>query len=218
MNSLAIMQPYLFPYIGYFQLINAVDTFVFYDDVNYIKRGWINRNKLLINNEAKMFTIPVLKASQNKLINEIDIGVEEKWLTQFFITLEYNYKKAPHYDAIFELISYVFNQNCKTISELTILSVKTISNFLGLKTKFECSSIDYPSTKGMAKASRLIEICKKNNSSEYINPIGGKELYNKQEFIGQGINLSFIEGEIVSYSQFNNTFYWRVVNNRCVNV
>ena len=90
---IAIMQPYTFPYLGYFQLINAVDTFVFYDDVNFIKRGWINRNNILVNGQGSLFTIPLLKASQNKQINEVEVVFDEKWKNQFFKSIEYNYKK-----------------------------------------------------------------------------------------------------------------------------
>src|SRR5690606_3799363 len=99
--KIAIMQPYLFPYLGYFQLINAVETFVFYDDVNFIKRGWINRNQILVDNKAALFTVPLKKASQNKLINEIDMAIDEKWLSQFFKTIEQNYKNAPYFDDTF---------------------------------------------------------------------------------------------------------------------
>ena len=72
--TVAIMQPYLFPYIGYWQLIHAVDTFVIFDDVNYIKKGYINRNNILVNGQKQTFTLELMSASQNKLINDIDIG------------------------------------------------------------------------------------------------------------------------------------------------
>lgn len=204
--KIAIMQPYIFPYIGYFQLIQAVDKMVFYDDVNYIKRGWINRNRILVNNEANLFTIPVLQASQNKLINEIELGIDNKWLRQFFATLEYNYKKAPYYKPILALIKTIFNQPHKTISDLAIASIIHISNHLELSTVFELSSLNYPYTKGMDKADRLIEITKINNAQTYVNPSGGKELYQKEYFLERGVNLLFIENTIKPYPQFNTDF------------
>ena len=146
------MQPYIFPYIGYFQLINAVDKFVFYDDVNFIKRGWINRNKILVNKEEKLFTIPVLKASQNKLINEIEVEIDEKWLQKFNTTLEQCYKKAPFFESTYQLIQDVFSTKHETIAELAIDTIVKISNHLELTTVFEESSLSYSDTKGLEKA------------------------------------------------------------------
>ena len=200
------MQPYIFPYIGYFQLINEVDKFVFYDDVNYIKKGWINRNRILVNNEAKLFTAPVLKASQNRLINEIELGIEDKWFTQFYSTLEQNYKKAPNYESVLALIKTIFNQPHKTISDLATTSIIHISNHIGIATVFELSSLNYAKTKGMDKADRLIEITKINDAQNYINPSGGKELYQKEYFLERGVNLLFIENKIKPYPQFNTDF------------
>jgi hypothetical protein len=93
--KLAIMQPYIFPYIGYFQLIKAVDKFVIYDDVNFINRGWINRNRILVNGKDSLFTIPLKEASQNKLINDIDVNWDDAWKSKWLKTLEQSYKKAP---------------------------------------------------------------------------------------------------------------------------
>ncbi|MDR6194877.1 WbqC family protein [Siphonobacter sp. SORGH_AS_0500] len=99
--TLAIMQPYLFPYIGYFQLLNAVDKFVIYDDVAFINRGWINRNSILNNGKAQLFTVPLKEASQNKLIHEISIDTDQKWRDKLLKTIQQNYKKAPHFAAVF---------------------------------------------------------------------------------------------------------------------
>ena len=93
----AVMQPYLFPYIGYFQLINAVDTFVVYDDVNYIKKGWINRNSILVNEKPFLFTVDLKEVSQNKLINEITIDENSNWKKNILRTIELSYKKAPFF-------------------------------------------------------------------------------------------------------------------------
>ncbi len=204
--KIAIMQPYIFPYIGYFQLINATDIFVFYDDVNFIKRGWINRNRLLINGEAQLFTVPVSKASQNKLINEVEVSIEEKWLKKFLSTLQFNYKKAPHFEETSALIKKVLDTNHSTIADLAMDSVKKIANHLQLSTVFKKSSEQYSQSKGMDKADRLIEICKQNNASDYVNPSGGKELYDKLYFKEQDVNLYFIENKINPYPQFTTNF------------
>ena len=103
--TIAVMQPYIFPYLGYYQLVNAVDSFVFFDDVNFINKGWINRNRILVNNEDFRFTIPLIKASQNRLINEIEISDFRKWRTDFLRIIEGNYKKAPCFSFFYEWLS-----------------------------------------------------------------------------------------------------------------
>lgn len=202
--KIAIMQPYFMPYIGYFQLIHAVNVFVFYDDVHFNKRGWINRNKVLVNGKENLFTIALSKASQNKLINEIEVSNPSKSFDQLLKSLEYNYKRAPHFNDVYNLVSQIINKPYKTISDLAINSVKLISEYLELKTLFEISSKSYPKTKVLDKSSRLIAISKKKGCSDYINPSGGKELYNKQKFKMEGINLQFIENELRPYNQFDN--------------
>lgn len=204
--KIAIMQPYLFPYLGYFQLIQVVDTFVFYDDVNFINRGWINRNQILVDKNAVKFTVPLKKASQNKLINEIETAIDEKWLTQFYKTIEQNYKSAPYFDETFQIIENILEGGQTKIAKLAMESILQISRYLQLKTRFEISSIDYSNSIGLGKAERLISICKENGSCWYINPLGGKELYKKDNFKMEGITLSFIENELVPYNQFGNPF------------
>ena len=180
--KVAIMQPYIFPYLGYFQLIKAVDTFVFYDDVNFIKKGWVNRNKILVNGKEGFITVPLKKASQNKLIKDIDVLVDEVWLQQFFKTLEQNYKKAPYFESTYKFIKTVFDKPYKSISELAIHSVMEVSNYLELDTSFKVSSIAYPETKGQERAKRLQQITQLCRSNHYVNPQGGKMLYNKMDF------------------------------------
>ena len=101
------MQPYFFPYIGYFQLINAVDKFIIYDDVNYIKKGWINRNNILVNNSPNLIQVPLIAASQNRLIKDILVVDENNWKDKLLKTIYFNYKKAPFFDQIFSLLEEV---------------------------------------------------------------------------------------------------------------
>ena len=200
---IAIMQPYFFPYIGYFQLVNSVDKFVFYDDVNFIKNGWINRNRILINGDANYLTINLKSASPNKLINEIEIIDNRPKLAK---TIQMAYKKAPYFENAWPVIKNCLEFDAEKLSEIAIFSVKAVSEYLGLQTRFEISSVSYPETKGLAKAERLIQICKKNNVTEYINPIGGKELYKKDEFENHNIPLSFIKSKDIEYNQFIKNF------------
>jgi hypothetical protein len=203
---LAVMQPYVFPYIGYFQLIQAVDTFVFYDDVNYIKGGWINRNRILLNGKVHFLTIACSKASPNRLINEVEIDNSKLQLQKLSRTLELTYKKAPCFNQVFPLINNILQTPVNNIAVLAEQSVKRIAEYLNINIKFKTSSVDFAETKGLDKADRLIEICKKTNSNHYINPIGGTTLYNKAYFEKHDIQLNFINSMPIQYNQFNNEF------------
>lgn len=123
--KLAVMQPYIFPYIGYFQLVSVVDKFVFYDDVNFINRGWINRNRILINSSANYFTVSLNKASQNMLINEVQVLNGSLSLVK---TMEMAYKRAPYFNEIMPLIHQIFVTEYNLISDMAIDSVKLISS------------------------------------------------------------------------------------------
>ena len=204
--KVAIMQPYIFPYIGYFQLIQAVDKFIFYDDVNFIKKGWINRNQILINNQAHLITIPLNKASQNILIKDTLISYSENWVQKLLIKLDNNYRKAPYYNDVYPIIKKILEKKTETISDFAINSIIEVSNYLKINTNFELSSEKYMDSIDLKKTFRLIEICKKNNATDYINPIGGKEIYTKEDFKIKGLKLKFIEPQINEYKQFNSGF------------
>lgn len=202
--KVGIMQPYVFPYLGYFQLIDSVDKFIFFDDVNFIKKGFINRNFILSNNEKKLFTIKLSKASQNKLINQVELYDINNPLGDLIKILEHNYNKAPYFIETIELIDKLNKLKCKSISDLAIESLVAISNYLNQTVRFEISSVKHADSFGLIKSNRLIQICKKCNSKVYINSIGGSTLYNKEEFLLKGIDLYFIQGKLDSYKQFNN--------------
>jgi hypothetical protein len=204
--KVAIMQPYLFPYIGYFQLISAVDTFVFYDDVNFMNRGWINRNRILSNGKDLLFTVPLKEASQNKLINEIETDITEKWKSKFYKTMHFSYSKAPYFIDVMARIESVFISGNTNISELSERSVVEICNYIGIQKKFEKSSLKYGTTKGMEKADRLIEITKLSGHNQYINVRAGEELYDKEYYKSKEVDLFFISPKLNQYKQFSNDF------------
>lgn len=200
------MQPYLFPYIGYFQLIYAVDKFVFYDDVQFIKGGWINRNFILEQGERKLLlTLHLDGASSNKKINEIRVKDNS---VKIIKSIELNYSKAPFYNLVFPMIEEVIKQASTgpLISEIAAYSVHQVSSYLGLKTKFEKSSLSYPETIRLGRVKRLAAICKEENAEIYTNPLGGKDLYSKEEFLKSGVGLFFIKTNNISYNQFGNIF------------
>jgi hypothetical protein len=204
--KVAIMQPYFFPYIGYFQMIKAVDAFVFYNDVNYIKQGWINRNRLLVNKEAKYITIPLKRLSSFSLIKNIEINPELKEYKTMLKTIEMAYKKAPYFHAVFTLVKEVLNKEYKTLDEITIQSIKRCCEYLDIKTQFYIASKDFANTKGLERVERLQTICKQLNANHYINALGGQELYTKEDFAKENIQLQFIQSKPINYQQFNNEF------------
>ena len=207
--KLAIMQPYFFPYIVYFQLINAVDKFILYNDVTFIKQGWINRNYILANNQKHLISLPVSKISSNKLISETYINKNEitRWYKKFLLSIEQQYKKSPNYKEVFELIISIFKHvnQAAIISEFNKLSIERINEYLGIETKIEDSSGKY-NNENLSGQDRVINICKKENATIYINAIGGTELYDKEKFKNSNINLYFLKPIYISYKQQNNEF------------
>lgn len=196
------MQPYFFPYLGYFQLINAVDKYVLCDDLNYIKNGWINRNYYVVNHEKKLFTISLKKASQNKLINEIEIGDDfYRWIK----TIQVNYPKAPYYKAVIELVEKIVSYENRCLSDFIINSIKEILFYLHIDTPILISS-QLEKDCSLKCTDKVINICEILGADVYINAIGGYKLYDKAQFASRNIDLKFIKTDIVPYRQLNGEF------------
>lgn len=200
--KLAIMQPYFMPYLGYFQAIAAVDKYVVYDDVQYIKGGWINRNNLIICGQKKMFTIIQDGASPNKLINEISFKDNFKG---FLMTVKCNYSKAPFFSEVYPLIESICNYPKKGLGDFIYNSFVEICNFLDVKTELILSS-SFKKDTTLKAEEKVMHICKLLGADTYINAIGGQELYSKEEFKQNGIDLYFIKMDNVEYKQFSNKF------------
>lgn len=203
--KLAVMQPYIFPYIGYFQLINAVEKFVILDDVNFIKRGWINRNQILLNNNPYLFTIPLEKISQNNTIKQTKISYATNWQSNLLKTLEQAYKKAPLFYPVMELVSSAINEKYVYISELAVRSIKEICEYLNIGTTIIDSSEIYQNNY-LTGENRIVDICLRENASVYINAAGGRELYRTENFKQHNIELKFINTLSHSYKQFGKPF------------
>lgn len=203
-KKIAIMQPYFFPYIGYWQLINAVDIFVLYDDVNYIKKGWINRNNILLNKSKHLITIPLLNVSQNKHINECIISDDDKIINNIIKTINLAYRKAPYYNLVFPTLEKIIKTK-GSISDLVLKSVLWIKEYLNIDTEIILSS-SIGKNNELKGQDKIIEIVKKLNGNHYINAIGGQELYDKEIFNNNEIKLNFIKMKEIKYKQFNNEF------------
>jgi hypothetical protein len=201
--KVGVMQPYFFPYIGYYQLVHAVDTFVFYDDVNFINRGWINRNRILINGQPSYITVALSGASQNKAICEIPVLDDGRKILR---SIEMAYRKAPYFQDAFDPIAQVLTGSVDNIGELAARSVTVVMDHLGIRRDFLRSSESFPETRGMERADRLIAITKACGGVHYVNAPGGETLYDKEEFRARGVELHFLQPVLPTYPQFGNTF------------
>lgn len=199
------MQPYFFPYIGYFQLIYSVDTFIFYDDVNYIQRGWINRNRILINGAATYFTVPLTNGSQNNLISEVTISNNNKWQEKTLKSIQMAYTKAPFFKEVYPMLQDTIYSNEISISELAKKSIYNTLSYLDFSSTIIHSSSIYKN-QNLKGEDRIIDICIQQSADQYINPIGGRELYNPLIFKKNNIKLNFIKPKDTIYSQFKNNF------------
>lgn len=203
--KVSIMQPYFFPYIGYFQLIANSDVFVIYDDVNFIKKGWINRNTILVNNTPYLFSIPLQNVSQNKLINEIFISDLDKWKTDLLKTISLSYKKAPFYQDVYPLIEKIISFDELNLALYNQNSIQNLCEYLNLNTKLLMSS-EIVKNNNLRGENKIIDICLQLGATQYINAIGGIELYTQENFQVKNIDLKFIKSENIIYQQFKNEF------------
>ncbi len=197
------MQPYIFPYLGYFQLIDSVDYFIFFDDVNFIKKGWINRNRILLNGKDHLFSIPLVKISQNKRIYETYLSDYDSWRNEFLNLINACYMRSPNFKKGLELIENVLRNNYETIAELAIGSIKEFSSYLGINSKFyKSSEIDYDRLgNGQDK---ILSILHNLEIKNYINPIAGKNLYDHHTFEKHYKSLRFLKmNSDIFYKQDN---------------
>jgi hypothetical protein len=202
---IGIMQPYFLPYLGYFQLINCVDEFVFLDDVNYIKKGWIDRNFIYHNDSLIPLKIPIINASQNKKINESYISDFNNWKDKILLTIRNIYSKHEFYQIIDDRVLSIIREIefGSPISDLNFKLLSSIITYLQIDTKFYFSSISFPNVNNLSGQDRILDIVKKSGDKKYINPIGGINLYQSQFFKNFNIELFFIQTNYSQYPQRN---------------
>ncbi|MEP7254558.1 MAG: WbqC family protein [Ferruginibacter sp.] len=204
--TIAIMQPYFLPYIGYFQLINSVDSFVIYDNIKYTKKGWINRNRMLVNGKDEYFSVPLQKDSD--FLNVVERQLAEIFLQENQKTLrkiKEVYKKAPQISNVLEVVESIFNNNERNLFNFIFHSIKQINEYLDIQTKLIISST-IPVDHQLKGADKVMAICKSLNAGKYINPVGGQELYDKTIFGKENLELKFLLSKPFEYMQFGNTF------------
>lgn len=203
--KLGIMQPYFMPYLGYWQLINAVDKFVVLDNVNFIKQGYINRNSILLGGVAHQVNIQVQAISSNKSINEHQLNENPVWRKKILRTIKQSYAKAPFFEVVFPVIENILSFQEINLSKFLVNQLCKVSEYLHIETEIIESASVYD-TKGLMSQDRILEICKQAGASHYINSIGGQTLYSRDDFSEKGIDLSFIKTGEYWYKQYNDTF------------
>ena len=204
--KLALMQPYFFPYIGYFQLIAAVDVFVVYDDVQFIKNGWINRNRILFNGSASWITLPVKRGHLQDNINQRHFVGYKQACVKIMNQLDAAYRKAPHFCEVKCLIESLLALEGDNVASTLRRQLEQLSRHLGISTKFVESTAFKKQDIKLGAQDRVIEICRAMKASEYYNSIGGVPLYDPSIFAQSGITLRFLQPQHRTYKQYDNPF------------
>lgn len=193
-------QPYFIPYIGYWQLINAVDVFIISDDYNYINRGWVNRNRILQNGNPKYFNIEISHASSNRKINELYISEKIFNKDKKLMQLRNVYRRAPYFNEGYMLMQKIFDYNNFCLADFLENSIKILCNYLEIHTKFVKSS-SIPHNCELKKEYKIFDQCRYVGADIYINSIGGQGMYSYDQFKQQGIQLGFIQTKDIKYKQ-----------------
>jgi hypothetical protein len=198
------MQPYFLPYLGYWQLIGAVDQFVVYDNIKYTKKGWINRNRFLLNGKEALFSLPLRKDSDF-------LDVNQRYLAESFNREDLinrfreSYRKAQEYSAFMPVLEEIIRCPSDNLFDYIRYSIEKICSYLELKTPvIVSSSIDCDHS--LKAAERVQAICKALGADTYVNPAGGTELYSREQFEKKGIALRFLRSALVAYPQVTVNF------------
>jgi hypothetical protein len=227
--KLAVMQPYFFPYIGYYQAIAAVDKYILYDRLAYIEGGWVHRNRcLIVHGAPTYFAVLTQRKSPFKKINEIELESGSLWRRKMLKFLWHNYRRAPFFDAVYPLIEQIILSDTRYLTEINTRSIIEVARFLGVTTEITTETsrfadleskltfpdehlkdqfphLKVPTPERMVI--RVLEMCRIEGSKTYVNAIGGQTLYIKDEFARYGIDLQFIKCGDIRYQQTTDVFH-----------
>lgn len=205
---MAIMQPYFFPYIGQFQLIHVVDRFILCDDVQYIRHGWINRNRILKPGEGDQYVIvPVCRHKSHEVIKNIKIADGLDWKKTILRQVEYYRKKAPYYETVHQLLGECLSSDETSITKLNGRCLQAVCDYIGIRFNMEISSelnLNYSNVQ--VTGDWALTICEQLGATEYFNPPGGMALYEKDRFGQHNIKLHFVKPDLKSYNQYRSNF------------
>jgi capsule polysaccharide modification protein KpsS len=203
--KVGVMQPYFFPYIGYWQLMNAVDRYVILDDVNFIKRGWINRNRILNGDKDEFIRITIENISQNRKIDEHFLFEKEKCFEVLRRTIREKYAKAPYFQETYSLIDSVLSFEGDNVADFLSDQIVKVCDHLDIDTEILRSS-RLQKDESLKAQDRIIDLCRRLGADEYYNAIGGVELYDRESFEDAGMQLHFLKAHLDEYEQFGNAF------------
>jgi hypothetical protein len=194
------MQPYWFPYIGYWQLLNHADAFVLYDNIQYTKKGWVNRNRFLLNGKDEVFSIALNADSSERDIVERSISpaFDRQKLVR---RLEAAYAKAPCCKEVLPELQHWIGAPENNLFQYIRTTIEGVCRYLDIKTKIVISS-QVEVGERLQGADRVLALCRRLEADQYINPIGGLELYQKSDFAQHGVQLSFLRSRPIPYAQF----------------
>lgn len=198
------MQPYFFPYIGYFQLIAAVDLFIVYDNIKYTKKGWINRNRMLKNGKDSIFSLPLESDSDTLHVRDRELATDfnrDRLLNQFKAA----YRPAPYFVQTFPLVEEIVRYEDRNLFRFLHYSIVKTCEYLAITTEIRISS-DIPIDHGLKNLDKVLALCQAIGVSTYVNAIGGIDLYSKERFLEKGIELKFIQSKAFEYPQFGKEF------------
>ena len=224
---LAAMQPYFFPYLGYFQLIAAADRFLLYDNLNYMRQGWVHRNRIRLKGGGEFYcAAPLLGASSNVRIRDVRVDPAGRWPGRFLDLLEHNYKKAPFYDDVFPAIEQAVRRPATHLTEVNRNGIRAVAEFLGIATPISHDTAPFQDFEEAARAERspwldelaldmgttdiktlrVLYLCRQERADAYLNPPGGRELYARDVFAQNGVALQFLQPTLAPYPQQGDGF------------
>ena len=208
--KVAIMQPYFFPYIGYFQLMNAVDRWIAFDEIQFIDKGWINRNRILHPDPVKewhFITLPLANRGQFDKICDISIKSEIDWRANILGKLTFYKKKAPYYNQTIDFVRYCFDSEENNLARIVIEILKKTARYLGIQTPIDTQSDMNLKLGEVQHAGQwALRISEAIGATEYINPQGGHEIFKSEEFCDSKIKLSFFKADLIPYQQRRENF------------
>jgi hypothetical protein len=196
---IALMQPYFVPYLGYFQLMGAVDLFVLHDDVEYSKGGWINRNRILLGGEPRFLTVSLERSSDYALISDRRIS-ESYDGKKVMRLLDAAYCKAPHWKGLRTSVLDIIHASTRSLLDFNAAGLMRVRDLLGLTTPVVLASDILPNANSSSQR-KVIEVCRALGATDYVNAQGGMELYSAEEFLQSGIRLGFLRSRLSPYSQ-----------------
>jgi len=206
---IGIMQPYFFPYIGYFMLIKSSDYWIVFDNTQYINKGWINRNRILsqTKGEVAYISVPIVKKGRGMLINDAEIDQAQRWKEKILGQIDYYKKKAPFYLKTKRLVEEILSYQTNYISELNVFALENICNYLSIDFNY---SVFSKMNTGIYSVNTpdewALEITKYLGGNSYVNPPGGKSFFNKEKYLDEGIDLKFLIPKLIPYKTFSKEF------------